>query len=75
MRGARYVRLIPWTLHSGSEHMGYYIVRVPILLPPYLGFPRSLQISLSLTFEQLWLRWSHSGSTGPALVRMEPLWP
>jgi hypothetical protein len=22
MRGARYVRLIPWTLHSGSEH-GY----------------------------------------------------
>jgi hypothetical protein len=22
MRGARYVRLIPWTLHSGSEHIG-----------------------------------------------------
>jgi hypothetical protein len=22
MRGARYVRLIPWTLHSGSEQLG-----------------------------------------------------
>jgi hypothetical protein len=21
MQGARYMRLIPWTLHSGSEHL------------------------------------------------------
>ncbi len=29
MWGARYVRLIPWTLHSGSEHYIWYTPSIP----------------------------------------------